>query len=375
MKIDEVSSAVIILALYLDSKIPESISSHWIEENVYKALEKQIPTDSNLAQHRNTVSGLVDQVGSARRKQYLREIVQSINYQIDTADSWEGYEIFSKQCFGFKIPRADQSELDHIESQIQALEKKLGGSRYDIFRKHKTANKDYKQSLQTHIDSAKKKLPRFMLDFPDKGYEIKVVSDKPWSMFNYHYKPYASRLSINGDISFNSFNFFDLAFHEMYAGHHSELSHKDKLLLDEGRGEHGLIVTLSPQVFVSEGIAEAVYVLLGHLENAGDEYVLAWHYNRLMFAVQNIATYMFFDDSMSREKIRSEFEGVGLTPETLDAALNFSTDKLYGKYSAVYYSAFGFIEKLYKTSSNKEKLLQTLFTKPCTPNMLLDKQE
>ncbi len=51
--------------------------------------------------------------------------------------------------------------------------------------------------------------------------------------------------------------------------------------------------------------------------------------------------------------------------------LNFSTYALFSKYAPVYFTAFNFFEKLYESINKKEELIKTLFTKPCTPSMML----
>lgn len=141
--------------------------------------------------------------------------------------------------------------------------------------------------------------------------------------------------------------------------------------MEEGRGEHGLVVTFSPQTFISESIAEGMYVLLGLLDQNDPVYKLGWYYDRLTFALQNLATFMFFDDKMAKDEIIEALAEYGVTDKTKGYIVNFSTDPLFGKYAPVYYSAFNFIQDLYQATSKKDELVATLFTKPCIPDLLV----
>jgi hypothetical protein len=226
--------------------------------------------------------------------------------------------------------------------------------------------------FQTSIKKVKKKIPQSILKFTDEGFIVELTSGKPWSAFNTHLAPFKSKLTLNIDISFNALDLYRLASHEAYGGHHSELSNKDNLLVREQKGEHGLVITLSPQVFISEGIAECMYVLFEILDKVNEEQMLAWHYDRLIFALQNLATFMFFDDDLTKEAIDGVFKKYIISDESRKGILNFSTDPLFGKYAPIYYSAFNFVEDLYLKTTKKDELINTLFTQPCTPNLLIE---
>lgn len=177
-------------------------------------------------------------------------------------------------------------------------------------------------------------------------------------------------MTLNEDIIFSQPGLYRLASHEAYGGHHSELSNKDKLLVEEERGEHGLVITYSPQAFVSEGLAEAVYVLLGILDEKDNVKMLGWQYDRLVYALYNKMAFMHFDDGLSKEEIIQKLGKFGIDATTQKEAINFATDDEMGRYAPVYYSAMNFIINLYNRTSRKEELIKTLFALPCTPKLL-----
>lgn len=372
MKIDDISKQIISVALYLDSKIPGIVSEIWIDEETVKEIKSSLPNDDKIHDLIREIHNGLSQLEDDRRKRYLKEILNSLRYQIETLNTKVTYSDFSKHFFGFAINRVSNQEIKDIETELLRLEQKTGQTRQESFKKHSLPIEDYESTFQKFVHEAKNVLPKFISDFPDKGFLFEVVTDKPWSAFNSHIAPFKSKLTLNSDVSFTKLDLYRLAFHEAYGGHHSELSHKDVLLTQQGRGEHGLVITFSPQTFVSEAIAEGIYVVLDGLNSDDDDYMVGWYYDRLIFALQNAATFWFFDDGLSREEIKVKLQSHAVSDKTVENILNFSTDELFGKYAPVYYSAFNFIQKLYEGTGQKNELIKTLFTKPCTPSLLIE---
>ena len=370
MIIDHISKNIIRLALFLDNKIPGIVSEIWIDKEFTAELRSKILSYEEVQEIINITRKQLCDIDEIRRKKYLNSILESLEFQIQTLNQRIPYSDFSEKAFGFRIERVAIHEIEKIETELRDLEEKSGMSRFEIFKQHSIIANQYQEIFKKDIKFIKEKLPRFITDYPDKGFLLEVITNKPWSAFNSHVAPFQSKLTLNSDVSFNKIDLYRLASHEAYAGHHSELSHKDKLLVNEGRGEHGLIITFSPQTFVSEAIAEGMYVLLNLLDKDSIAQMMGWYYDRLIFSLQNLATFMFFDDNIARRDIDDKFKHFGLTDKSRENLLNFSTDPLFGKYAPVYYSAFSFIKNIYQKTSKKEELIKVLFTKPCTPKLL-----
>lgn len=308
-----------------------------------------------------------------RRKEYLREILSSLEFQIVNFNNVGiSYSDWTHHVFGYEINKVTDDEIKSIENRIKKIELKIGIKRVDVYRKNLIAPNQYPSEFNKYIGRVKSKLPSYILNFPDSGFIFETTSGKPWTSFNSHMAPYKSKLSLNTDIHFGKHDFSRLACHEAYGGHHSELSNKDQLLIREKRGEHGLVITYSPQVFVSEAIAEGVYILLEIIDSTNYEDLLTWNYDRLIFALQNLATFAFFDEHRTKTDIRKILSKYYVSPETIQIILNFSTDPIFGKYAPIYYSAFNFIKNLYQETNQKENLIKTLFLKPCTPKLLTE---
>ncbi len=371
MKIDKVSTNIIKTALFIDVAHPGFVSELWIEGSLKSKIKEHLPTTITLPNLIEETHQLIESEADQRRKQYLKEIFDCLIFQLEAlSDSTISFAEFSKHAYGFTIKRVSVNIIAEIESNIKNLENALGLSRQEVFKKQKIKKTTLLSRFETHIQEVKSLLPQFITDFPDLGFTFDLVTNKPWSAFNSHLAPFSSKLSINTDAELTDFDLYHLAFHEAYGGHHSELSQKDKLL-QQGRGEHGLVITFSPQTFISEAIAEGVYTIF-QSKKSDLEQQMVWNYNRLIFALQNLSTYMFFDDNKSREEVDQELRKYNVSTKARKNILDFSTDKLFGKYAPIYYTAYDFFRKVYDNTTEKEKFVKTLFTQPCTPKLLIE---
>ncbi|KUI10283.1 hypothetical protein AU190_19205 [Mycolicibacterium acapulense] len=92
-----------------------------------------------------------------------------------------------------------------------------------------------------------------------------VVTDKPWSGFNYYHGDYKSTVAVNADLKQQMSNLPRLVAHESYPGHHTEHCRKEAGLV-EGRGqaEQTIFLVNTPQCLMAEGLADlALYAANG----------------------------------------------------------------------------------------------------------------
>ena len=370
MTIDEISTRIIAIALYLDLLAPGSVTEIWIDEQTIQKIKSELPSGDAISAYIYETKLIIGKLTEKRRKKYLQEILHSLEYQIQHHAEKIPYETFSVHVFGVPIKRVTQKELDSLQEIISTLEKKCGKSRMEVCNKYSIQEDQYVHKFNSYIQEIRQKLPSYIIPKNDLGFTVEVTHDKPWSAFNLHTQPFASKLLLNADNNLTEIDLHRLACHEAYGGHHSELCNKDGLLTEQKRGEHGLVITFSPQVFVSEAIAEGIFQLLKVLDTSNSAHCISWHYTRLIFALQNLSSFMYFDDGLSRDEIDEILKQYAVSDDTRSGILNFSCDPIYGKYAPVYFSAYNFIEKLYSQTPDKKKLLDTLFFQPCTPSIL-----
>jgi len=86
--------------------------------------------------------------------------------------------------------------------------------------------------------------------------EVKIVANEPWGAYNWYLGNYKSRIDVNIDLPGEWDAILRTASHEGYPGHHTEHCIKEHLLYrGENRFEHGILLILTPEAVISEGIA------------------------------------------------------------------------------------------------------------------------
>lgn len=87
--------------------------------------------------------------------------------------------------------------------------------------------------------------------------EYEVVTDKPWSGFNYYLGGYRSKVAINADLGHRMAALPHLVAHEAYPGHHTEHCRKEAGLVDRaGQQEQTIFLVNTPQCLMAEGLAD-----------------------------------------------------------------------------------------------------------------------
>ncbi|MBI3227148.1 MAG: DUF885 domain-containing protein [Mycolicibacterium cosmeticum] len=92
-----------------------------------------------------------------------------------------------------------------------------------------------------------------------------VVTDKPWSGFNYYLGDYTSTVAVNADLKQQMSNLPRLVAHESYPGHHTEHCRKEAgLVARDGQAEQTIFLVNTPQCLMAEGLADlALYAVVG----------------------------------------------------------------------------------------------------------------
>ncbi|MCX2954423.1 DUF885 family protein [Lentzea sp. NEAU-D7] len=87
--------------------------------------------------------------------------------------------------------------------------------------------------------------------------EYRIVTNKPWSGFNYYLGGYRSRVAVNADLGHRMANLPHLVAHESYPGHHTEHCRKESgLVAKRGYEEQSIFLINTPQCLMAEGMAD-----------------------------------------------------------------------------------------------------------------------
>jgi hypothetical protein len=96
---------------------------------------------------------------------------------------------------------------------------------------------------------------------PGENLQVRLVTGKPWTGYNWYDGGLASRVEINTDLPSRAADLLHVAAHETYPGHHLEHAWKEtELVVGRQRLESSILLINTPECLVSEGLAD-----LGHL--------------------------------------------------------------------------------------------------------------
>ena len=173
-----------------------------------------------------------------------------------------------RDYFDVEIARGDS---DRYRAAHARLDEVLGGSGplAERMEAHRSAEEIPPQRLEECIhafSSALRDRVRASYPLPDNETVVyEVVTDKPWSGFNYYEGDYRSRVAVNADLKQQMSNLPRLVAHESYPGHHTEHCRKEAGLVGGlGQDEQTIFLVNTPQCLMAEGLADlALYAAVG----------------------------------------------------------------------------------------------------------------
>jgi hypothetical protein len=190
-------------------------------------------------------------------------------------------------CAGRKFAGQDVGFVDEVEAYfdvhiakgdpdqyLQAhrkLDDALGGSgplaeRMAAYRAGEEIPPERLEEAIHAFSSALRDRVRAEYPLPDtETITYEVVTDKPWSGFNYYLGEYRSTVAVNADLKQQMSNLPRLVAHESYPGHHTEHCRKEaRLVHTYGHTEQTIFLVNTPQCLMAEGLADlALYAAIG----------------------------------------------------------------------------------------------------------------
>ncbi|MDT5012000.1 MAG: hypothetical protein QOH57_3617, partial [Mycobacterium sp.] len=132
--------------------------------------------------------------------------------------------------FDVSIAKGDEEQYRLAHAR---LDEALGGSGplAERMQAYRVGDEIPPERLAACIDAFSSALrDRVRADYPLPEVEVveyEVVTDKPWSGFNYYLGDYRSRVAVNADLKQQMSNLPRLVSHESYPGHHTEHCRKE----------------------------------------------------------------------------------------------------------------------------------------------------
>jgi hypothetical protein len=173
-----------------------------------------------------------------------------------------------RNYFDVEISRGDQERYRAAHARIDEV---LGGSGplAERMEAHRRADEIAPARLEDCIhafSSALRDTVRATYPLPDAETIVyEVVTDKPWSGFNYYEGNYRSTVAVNADLKQQMANLPRLVAHEAYPGHHTEHCRKEAgLVAGQDQQEQTIFLVNTPQCLMAEGLADlALHAAVG----------------------------------------------------------------------------------------------------------------
>ncbi|MGD0313686.1 MAG: DUF885 domain-containing protein [Acidimicrobiales bacterium] len=301
--------------------------------------------------------GMVGEGESAARRHWLRAQVLGL---LTTARKVAGEEIAYadevESCYGVRPTRVDEEVLLEAHRRLDEVLPGTGplAERLVAWRESHAVPRD---KLGPAIDALAEDLrhrTHVLFGLPDgERVEFELVSDEPWSGFNYYLGDLHSRVAINTDLPVLSTGLAHLVAHEAYPGHHTEHTRKEVGLVRRRHWwEESIFLVGTPQCLLAEGLAdlglEVVMgrrpesVVAGHLRPLGIRYdtevvAAVSEAGEALGAVRQNAAFRLHEDGADPETVSDEVARWGLlSPDRARKAVEFLTHPTWRAYLTCY---------------------------------------
>jgi hypothetical protein len=260
-----------------------------------------------------------------------------------------------ERCYGVRPRRTPEAEIDaaHV-----GLDEALPGTgslaeRYQHWRESEVVSADELGAVLSDIVEELRLRTRDLVGLPEgESYELQLVSDEPWSAYNYYEGDLRSRIAVNTDVPMATNFLTELMAHELYPGHQTEHAWKEQLLLREaGQTEASILMVGAPESLIAEGIAGLAVEIVLEDQDAFTAELLARHgiaydadlaravreVRRPLARVRDNAAMMIYEDGVAESDVVEYLKERALMSDgRAKQAMKFITDPIWRSYVTTY---------------------------------------
>lgn len=241
------------LCLRLARHDEELVDYYFGPKEIAERVEREaLPESAELAADARTLAEETDST-------YLQAQLRGLEIVARKLDGEEiSYDDEVQGCYGVQPRRIPE---ERFEEAHRVLEEALppGGTLAERYRRWEDGNpvpRDRLEEVLRTIGDLLRERTRELFGLPEgETYELELVNGKHWYAFNDYRGGLRSRVEVNTDLPLSAGGVVATIAHEIYPGHHTERTWKEKLLYDRGRLEESVLVYGTPQSVVTEGIA------------------------------------------------------------------------------------------------------------------------
>jgi hypothetical protein len=323
-----------------------------------RALLADIDAGGALDGSSEVVGGVLPDDGAApARRRWLRaQVIGLMTTARKLAGEAIDYSDEVEACYGIRPSRVDESTFEDAHRQLDEV---LPGSgplaeRLVSWREAHAVPAD---TLRPAIDSLAedfRERTRTLFGLPEGEHvEFELVTNEPWSGFNYYLGGLQSRVAVNTDLPVLSTSLAHLVAHESYPGHHTEHTRKEVGLVRHRQWwEESIFLVGTPQCLLAEGLADLGLeviigrrpeaVVAGHLRPLGLRYdpevvAAVSEAGEALGAVRQNAAFRLHEDGADVDTVVDEVARWGLlSNDRASKAVEFLTHPTWRAYLTCY---------------------------------------
>lgn len=265
----------LLLGLRFDRVEEGYVDSFTGEQSLRRAVESEPPPDpAELARQADRLLAELPNVARGNgfdetRADYLGAHLRALAC---AARKFAGQDVgFVDEVQAYFDVRIAKGDPEQYLQAHRRLDEALGGSgpladRMQAYRDGEQIPPERLEEAIHAFSSALRDRVRAEFPLPDsETITYEVVTDKPWSGFNYYLGDYQSTVAVNADLKQQMSNLPRLVAHESYPGHHTEHCRKEAGLVEgKGHAEQTIFLVNTPQCLMAEGLADlALYAAIG----------------------------------------------------------------------------------------------------------------
>jgi hypothetical protein len=267
-----------------------------------------------------------------------------------------GYADEVEACYGVRPQRIGEDELAAAHRHLDVALPGSGplGPRYIAWREAQAVPVDRLRPAIGSLAEDLRERTAHLFGLPDgERIDFDLVTDQPWSGFNYYLGDLRSRVAVNVDLPVLSPALAHLVAHEAYPGHHTEHSRKEAGLVRQRKHlEETIFLVGTPQCLVAEGLADlGLEVVMGeHPEPVVSEHLrpLGIRYDAEVVAavseagealgrVRGNAALLLHEDGTDADEVIDYVARWALLPRPrAEKAVQFLTDPTWRAYVTCY---------------------------------------
>lgn len=332
-------------------------------------------------------------VDAAHRRAFLQSQSRALRMAARVAaGSRIGFQEQVRESFDIEPEWVDE---DAFQAAHAMLDRLLPGSgslieRRSQYRKGFELQTDDIVPISERLLTELRRRTLSIVDLPEhESVSLQLVTNQPWSGYNWYLGNLASRIDINTDLPVRLNVLPELLAHEAYAGHHTEHSLKEALFLRErGYGEAAIALLTTPQAVLSEGIATSTFDVLVPQDGQAEwlrEFVyepLGWDIDiesdlaiqragESLSSVRGNAALLLHDRGQSADATVEYISRYGLlSEEEARKSLQFLTHPLFRTYIYTYTAGKELVRTYLQSQPDPSAGFRALLTEHWTPSRL-----